>query len=40
MLAKLAKKAITKYVKNEKTIKPESVLEDNSDFFNKKRAPS
>jgi len=36
MLAKLAKKAITEYVKNEKTIKPEVVLEDDSEFFNKK----
>jgi len=36
MLAKLARKAITEYVKNEKTIKPEAVLEVDSVFLSKK----
>jgi len=36
MLAKLAKKAITEYIKNEKTIKPEAILETDSDFLDKK----
>lgn len=35
MLAKLAKKTVEEYVKNDKTIEPESVLDSDSEFLKK-----